>query len=258
LVCRGLLLLPTRTPPSHASHPPFPLPPQTQLIELDSLPPLCVESPTAEAERAFAREVLEHAVLLSVRMGDKGSFQRHLSSLRPYYTNSAAAAVSESQNTILGLNLLYLLVENRLSDFHCELELLSEQQQAHPAITFCTKLDRHLMVGSYDQVMAAAAQPPVEYYSFFLTSLLKTVRINIGECAAASYTTLTVDAATKMLMFASGQETLSFVAENYPDWAVSGSVISLRAAPTQRSDEIPSLKLISQNLTYATELDRIV
>ena len=106
--------------------------------------------------------------------------------------------------------------------------------------------------------VAAAAQPPSEYYSFFLTSLLKTVRINIGECAAASYSTLTVEAATKILMFNSAQETLSFVADTYPDWTVAGNVVNLRSAPTQRSDEIPSHKLISQNLTYATELERIV
>lgn len=49
--------------------------------------------------------------------------------------------------------------------------------------------------------MTAAALPPVEYYSFFLKSLLETVRLNIGECAEASYTTLTVAAATKVLMF---------------------------------------------------------
>jgi len=226
------------------------------MIELDSLPPLCIESPTAEAERAMARDVLEHAVLLSVRQGDKGSFQRHLSSLRPYYTKNLPT--SDSQNTILGLNLLYLLVENRLSDFHSELELMSEEQQAHPAITFCTKLDRHLVMGSYDQVMAAAAQPPVEHYSFFLTSLLKTVRVNIGECAAASYNTLSLEAATKILMFSSGQETINFVQENYPDWTCTNNVFSLKAAAAHRSDEIPSLKLISQNLTYATELERIV
>ena len=51
------------------------------------------------------------------------------------------------------------------------------------------------------QVMAAAALPPVEYYTFFLKSLLETVRINIGECAAASYSVLTIEAATKVLMF---------------------------------------------------------
>jgi hypothetical protein len=111
---------------------------------------------------------------------------------------------------------------------------------------------------AFDQVMAAAAQPPVEHYSFFLTSLLKTVRVNIGECAAASYNTLSLEAATKILMFSSGQETINFVQENYPDWTCINNVFSLKAAAAHRSDEIPSLKLISQNLTYATELERIV
>ncbi len=96
-----------------------------------------------------------------------------------------------------------------------------------PTVTFCTLLDQHLVVGSYDQVrllfsfpflvetekknltivnfpfqvLVAAANPPTKYFSFFLTSLLETVRINIGECAAAAYTTLTLAAATKILMF---------------------------------------------------------
>ena len=83
------------------------------------------------------------------------------------------------------------------------MELLTGNQQQHPAILFCTRLDQHLTVGSFDQVLSAAAHPPVEYYSFFLKSLLETVRINIGECAAASYTILTVAAATEILMFTS-------------------------------------------------------
>jgi CSN8/PSMD8/EIF3K family len=49
--------------------------------------------------------------------------------------------------------------------------------------------------------MAAAALPPVEHYTFFLKSLLETVRVNIGECAAASYSVLTIEAATEILMF---------------------------------------------------------
>ena len=32
---------------------------------------------------------------------------------------------SEVKDIILGLNLLYLLVENRLSDFHCEVSIFS-------------------------------------------------------------------------------------------------------------------------------------
>ena len=34
-----------------------------------------------------------------------------------------------------------------------QLELLSEEQRNDPAISFCTQLDRHLMIGSYDQVL---------------------------------------------------------------------------------------------------------
>mmetsp|Transcript_11809 Transcript_11809/g.11450 ORF Transcript_11809/g.11450 Transcript_11809/m.11450 type:complete len:264 (+) Transcript_11809:76-867(+) len=228
------------------------------LLDCDSLPPLGLNSPTAEIEQSIARETLEYAVVLSVKAGDKGSFQRYLSSLRPYYTGARSTEESEIMYSILGLNLLYLLVENRLADFHCELELLTKTQQEHPYVTFCTQLDQHLMVGSYDQVMAASAHPPVEYYNFFLKSLLETVRVNIGECAAASYSTLTVQAATKIFMFTTEKEVLTFVTSNYPDWCVVGNTIELKRSTTAKFDNINSLNLISQNLSYATELERIV
>jgi 26S proteasome regulatory subunit N12 len=138
------------------------------------------------------------------------------------------------------------------------LELLSEEALQRPEITFCTQLDKHLVIGSYDQVLVAAARPPVPHYSFFLTSLLETVRINIGECVAASYSTLTLEAATKILMFEETQETLEFIREFYPSWVFQGNLINLVDAPTARSTEVPSLKLIAQTLSYATELERIV
>ena len=82
--------------------------------------------------------------------------------------------------------MLFLLVENRLADFHAELELMTEEEQQQPAISFCTQLDRHLMVGSYKEVMVEAASPPFNHYTFFLRSLLETVRVNIIECMNAA------------------------------------------------------------------------
>lgn len=175
------------------------------LLELNSLPPMSMNTPFAKQERALAQEALEYAAILSINVGDKDAFQRSITSLRPYYCdykeNDAKSVGSDMTMTVVGLNLLYLLVENRLADFHCELELLSEAQQTHPYVTFCTQLDQHLVVGSYDQVLTSAASPPVAYYSFFLTSLLETVRLNIGECVSAAYDSLTVQAATQILMF---------------------------------------------------------
>lgn len=233
---------------------------KAMMLELDSLPPLSIETENAASERKFAREALEYAVILSVNMCDKDSFERHITCLRPYYASfdKSQSPASDIEMTVIGLNLLYLLVENRLADFHCELELLSETQHAHPAVTFCTQLDQHLVVGSYDQVLVAAASPPISYYSFFLKSLLETVRENIGECVSTAYQTLTVKQATNMLMFSNKEETMDFITEHYPSWTVRGDTVNLIRGQQDKSDEIPSLKIISQNIGYATELERIV
>ena len=47
-----------------------------------------------------------------------------------------------------------------------------------------------------------------------------------------------------------------YIAENKPDWEVKDGRI-FKAAEAQKL-EIPSLKLISQSLSYANELERIV
>lgn len=54
------------------------------------------------------------------------------------------------------------------------------------------------------------------------------------------------------------QEVLTFVTSNYPDWCVTGNTIELKRSKTVKLDNINSLNLISQNLSYATELERIV
>lgn len=61
-------------------------------------------------------------------------------------------AVSPNQSAVRGLNLLFLLVENRLAEFHSELELMSDGERADECVMFPVRLEQYLMVGSYDQV----------------------------------------------------------------------------------------------------------
>jgi 26S proteasome regulatory subunit N12 len=115
------------------------------------------------------------------------------------------------------------------------------------------------MVGSYDQVIAAAARPPVDYFSFFLKSLLETVRVNIWECVLSSYRTLTVSAATEMLMFSTLQETKDFLKEKYSDLSIQNEIVDLTSHKNVKSEEeLKSHRLIEQTLSYAAELERIV
>lgn len=57
------------------------------MLEMDSLPPLCMDTPTASEDRKFAMEVFENAVIMSVNLMDKDSFQRYMLCLKPYYSN---------------------------------------------------------------------------------------------------------------------------------------------------------------------------
>ena len=56
------------------------------MLELDSLPPMGFETANAAEERRVFARVLEHAVILSIGQQDKFSFQKYITSLRPYYT----------------------------------------------------------------------------------------------------------------------------------------------------------------------------
>jgi 26S proteasome regulatory subunit N12 len=231
-----------------------------QLLMLDSLPPINADYADAAAERASALEVYEYAVIYSVKCGDKDSFQRYMSCLRPYYTDCDCMNKSSNKATIMGLKLLYLLVENRLSEFHCEIELLTEAELKHPHIEFCTKIEQFVMIGSYEQVLQTAQSPPVPYYSFFVSSLLETVRSSIAECMQAAYKSLLVSDAMKLLMFNSEKETMDFITANYEHWNISASdsIQFATKEQVQMSDAIPSFKVMREVLSYASELERIV
>lgn len=226
------------------------------LIALPSLPPMCSPSATAEQEWELARSTFEIAVLLSVQKKDSETFQRHVAQLRPFYAQPNNA--SKNRTTVLGLNLLFLLVENRLAEFHSELELLSDADRAVPQIAFPVHLEQSLMVGSYNNVLSAKATMPSPHYGCFMDMLLDTVREAIAECSEVAYTTLSLKAAREMMIFESEAELLAYVADNRPEWLVADGAIHFEGVKSKKVQEIPSMRLIAETLSYATEIERIV
>lgn len=72
--------------------------------------------------------------------------------LKPFYMDFVSQLpASPNQSAVRGLNLLFLLVENRLAEFHSELELMGDAERASECVMFPVRLERFLMVGSYDQ-----------------------------------------------------------------------------------------------------------
>ena len=88
---------------------------------------------------SLAATALELGALLSAADDDLDAFARNISQLKPYYDALSASSIlvkTERKCHVLGLNLMHLLVDNRLSEFHAELELLSEEEAGTPFVSF--------------------------------------------------------------------------------------------------------------------------
>ncbi|OMO57300.1 SAC3/GANP/Nin1/mts3/eIF-3 p25 [Corchorus olitorius] len=210
---------------------------KVSLTKFRSLPPLFENTPNANNELLLAREIYEHAVVLSVKIEDQDAFERDFFQLKPYYTDAGnRLPPSPQEYPILGLNLLRLLVQNRIAEFHTELELLSATALEDRCIKHAVELEQSFMEGAYNRVLSARQTAPHETYVYFMDLLAKT-----------------------MLLFSSDQELLEYIKDEHPEWEVkNGSVYFQKAKESAPCKEIPSLQLINQTLSYARELERIV
>lgn len=230
------------------------------LTGFKSLPPLFEESPNAVQELTIARDIYEQAVFFSVKAEDQVAFERDFFQLKPYYTDAGSRlAPSPQEHPILGLNLLRLLVQNRIAEFHTELELLSTSALENPCIKHAVELEQSFMEGAYNRVLSARQTVPHETYVYFMDLLAKTVRDEIAGCGEKAYDLLSISDAKQMLMFSSDKELFEYIKEERPDWEMKNGIVYFqKAKESAPCKEIPSLQLINQTLSYARELERIV
>merc|ERR1719231_1904579 len=163
------------------------------MLDFTSLPPASVgpsPSPTQQQELVLAREVLEQGALLSIKTMDIPAFERYVAQLKIYYSDCATALPpSQRQYPILGLNLLRLLAQNRIAEFHTELELIPpELQHSNIYIKYPAQLEQHIMEGSYNKVLSAKSEGVFQKEGmYFMDMLVDTVREEIADCSEKAY-----------------------------------------------------------------------
>ncbi|KAL0070898.1 regulatory particle non-ATPase [Marasmius tenuissimus] len=208
-----------------------------------------------------ARDILEIGAIWSIRTRDVPSFDRYFSQLQSFYTDySSILPPSKREYPIRGLNLIRLLTQNRIADFHTTLESLPLSADAigeNPYIRHPVNLEQWLMEGSYSKVWNAREEAPAEEYKFFVDSLMGTIRNEIASCEEVAYETLPLKDAATLLFFTNQSEFLSFAKQR--GWQVdlgSSTITFMRKGEEQT--EIQKEKLIRASLGYARELEQIV
>ncbi|KAI5119912.1 hypothetical protein M0805_003716 [Coniferiporia weirii] len=223
-------------------------------------PVLTTPDPNLE-DLVVVRDILEIGAFWSIRSKDVPSFDRYFSQLQIFYTDySTILPPSPREHPLLGLNLIRLLTQNRIADFHTTLEALRLPPDAaaeNPYIAHPVAVEQWLMEGSYSKVWSAREEAPAEEYRFFVDSLMVTIRNEIASCEETAYDSLPLKDAATLLFFTKRNELISFAQQR--GWQVNLMEESITFA--KKGEEklvIPKARLISTNLAYARELEQIV
>jgi len=223
---------------------------------------LLVPSPEAGLQDlVVARDILEIGAFCSIRAKDVPSFDRYFAQLQTFYSDfRSVLPPSKREFPVRGLNLIRLLTQNRIADFHTTLESLplpADEIGANPYLAHPVKLERWLMEGSYSKVWNAREEAPTDEYKFFVDSLMGTIRNEIASCEEAAYESLPLKDAATLLFFTSQSDLLTFAQQR--GWQVDPTAALIRfARKNDEQTEIPKQKLIAANLAYARELEQIV
>ena len=213
-----------------------------------------------ERELILARNTLEIGALWSIEKRDIPSFQRYMAQLKCYYFDYASLLPESSYKyQILGLNLLCLLAENRLAEFHTELERLPVEELKNIYIKHPVSLEQFLMEGSFHKVLLLKGNVPAQNYNFFMDILIVTIRNEIASCIEKAYTRISATEAAKVLMMYSQQELDEYVRER--GWVMSEDGDCFVFEQEEKKEKLHFVKnhlLIEEYLSYARELEKIV
>lgn len=210
------------------------------------------------------RDVLEIGAFFSIETQRVDSFERYFAQLKVYYFDyKDVAGLPESTNKyqLIGLNLLRLLSQNRLAEFHTEIELLPlDVIQTNSFINHPILLEQYLMEGSYNKVFLAKSQVPSPYYTFFIDVLLNTIRIEVASCLETAFDTIAVADAVRLLFLSNLNDFKKFMTTR--QWVLSND--NLKISFPQSKDmnpltaKVASKQIASQIIEYAVELEKIV
>ncbi|UYV74881.1 PSMD8 [Cordylochernes scorpioides] len=166
---------------------------------------------------------------------------------------------SAFKHQLLGLNLLCLLSQNRVAEFHTELELLSPSDiQSNLYIQHPVSLEQFLMEGSYNKVFLSRGNVPADSYNFFLDILLDTVRADIAACMEKAYHHIAIPEAARMLFLQNPAKVKEIAQKRGWKMASDNQSYVFTQEEKTTDDSIPAFELAQQAVEYAKELEMII
>ncbi|KAI0243802.1 regulatory particle non-ATPase [Massospora cicadina] len=228
-------------------------------VELANLAYLTRDHELSIEQLVAARDILEIGALRSIRINDMLAFERYITQLQTYYCDySLHLPASPRQNMMAGLQLMNLIAQNRIAEFHLALESIDPGLlEVDPNLRHPVELEKALMEGSYNKVLNTRDQVPAPEFGYFMNILVSTIQNEIASCCEKAYHSLPIQQIATMLFFNKGDDILAFASQR--GWNInSDHTVVFRPKSSAQSHTLPIHKILAQTMDYAKELERIV
>lgn len=235
---------------------------KVELTRLQFLP--TSEGAANKQELLLARDVLEIGAQWAIARKDTAMFERYMAQLQAYYFDyKNELTESAYKYQLLGLNLLRLLAQNKLAEFHAAIEMLPAQELTQNVyIKHPVCIEQYLMEGAYNKIFLARGNVPAESYNFFIDILLQTIRDDIATCMQTAYEKVGARECARMLFLEKPAELQAFTEKR--GWQLSPAdnfyhfAGSAQSSKLEENCRIPARELASRSIEYARELEQIV
>ena len=234
-------------------------------LTFKSLPPSKEKPIIAEFE--LAREVNELEMELSCLSKNERAFELSYLQVKPFYFDYIKRILpkqSEKYHYYVGLYLLFLLSNNRTTDFSTELELLDIRDKTNPYIKVSIDIEQCIVEGNYSH-LAGLKNSNDENYNYYLNKFDDTIRFQIARSMEKSYDNLNCNAAMQLLMIKNEGDLNEFIRQQNENpredreilWKREGNKIKFIPLNENKAS-IPAYRIFNDSLLLGIETERIV
>lgn len=234
-------------------------------LSFKSLPP-SKENPI-QAEFELAREVNELEMELSCLCKNERAFELSYLQVKPFYFDYIKGILPKQSDKYLyyvGLYLLFLLSNNRTTDFSTELELLDIRDKKNPYIKVSMDIEQCIVEGNYSN-LARLKNSNDENYNYYLNKFDDTIRYQIARSMEKSYNKLNSNAAMELLMLKNENDLNEFIRQQNENpredreilWKKEGNKIKFIPINENKAS-IPAYRIFNDSLLLGIETERIV
>jgi hypothetical protein len=181
-----------------------------------------------------------------------------------YFDYDSLLVPSDKKLYFIGLYLLYLLSDNRNTDYCFELEFLQLDHFSNNFISLAVDIEHSISEGTYNKLFNMSSTVSDPFYVYFLNKLSSSIRYQIAKSAEKSYDYISINKCLEILMI-NRQELDSFI-DNFKnqannrheiDWIIDGENVIFKKVVKDKN-YIPSDFIVRKTVKLATELEKII